>query len=91
MSLLFARVELLGSPSEEVYEKLHAQMESLNWYRQIKEKNLPHATYQATFTADAPDLMQVAKGIKATIEQQIWAKSLVLVIRAADWAKSVAG
>ncbi len=91
MSQLFARVELLGSPSEEVYEKLHAEMERLNWYRKINGKALPHATYQATFTSDAPDLMELAKTLKAMIEQKIWTKSLVLVIRSADWAKSAAG
>ena len=91
MSQLFARVELLGSPSEGVCEKLHAQMASLNWYREINSKTLPHATYQATFTLDAPDLMEVANLLKATIEQKIWTKALVLVIRSADWAKSAAG
>lgn len=91
MSQLFARVELLGRPSEEVYNRLHAQMESLCWYRQIDGKNLPHATYQATSFAESPDLMSIAESLKATIEKSIWTKSLVLVIRSADWAKSAAG
>ena len=90
MSQLFARVELLGEPSKDVYENLHKTMESLHWYRLINGKALPHATYQAVNASDVPDLMRIATDLKATIQQSIWTKSLVLVIRAADWAKSAA-
>jgi hypothetical protein len=35
MAQLFARIELRGTPGEAGYERLHAHMESLNWYRTI--------------------------------------------------------
>ena len=53
MAQLFARIELRGTPGEPVYERLHAHMESLNWYRMIDgvteagdqiTMTLPHAT-----------------------------------------------
>jgi hypothetical protein len=90
MSQLFARVELLGNPSEEVYENRHKMMGGLHWCRRINDKVLHHATYQAINAADAPDLMSLATDLKPKLEKNIWTKSLVLVIRSADWAKSVA-
>lgn len=91
MSQLFARVELLGTPTESVYEKLHATMENLHWYRQINNVALPHATYQAINGADAPNLMSIADELKGIIERTVWTKCLVLVVRSADWAKTAAG
>jgi hypothetical protein len=91
MSLLFARVELRGAPGDDVYQKLHEHMATINWYKEITGDvtvPLPHATYRATFTADTPNIMQIASGIKSTIEPKIWNKALVLVIRSADWAQT---
>ena len=88
MSQLFARVELRGTPGEEVYERLHAFMHGNNWFQVIAGVQLPHATYQATNSLDAPNLLGIANALKAEIEKTIWTKALVLVIRSADWGKS---
>jgi hypothetical protein len=88
MSQLFARIELRGTPGEDVYNKLHAYMEAKNWFRTItgtKTVALPHATYQATF-GDVPDLMKIADTLKIGIESTIWTKALVLVVQTANWA-----
>ena len=88
MSQLFARVELLGSADQGVYKRLHEYMLSLHWYQQINGSDLPHATYEATNQLSAPDLIRMGNELKAYIETYIWTKALVLVIRAADWAKT---
>lgn len=92
MSQLFARIELRGTPGEDVYEELHEYMKSRNWSQQITgSKNtvdLPHATYQGKFTADEPNCSAVAKDLKEYIRANIWAKAIVLVIRSATWAQS---
>lgn len=90
MPVLFARVELRGTPTETVYEKLHAHMKSLNWYQYLPsntDKLMPHAMYQATFSEEQ-DLPTIAKGLKSQIEKYVWTKALVLVIRNSGWAQS---
>ena len=91
MSQLFARVELRGKPTEEVYQQLHDYMESLNWFRTITGTlitGLPHATYQATFSDPPPDLAKMASDFRSTIESKIWTKAIVLIIQANHWAQS---
>jgi hypothetical protein len=91
MSQLFARIELRGNPSLEVYQRLHDYMESLNWLRTIsgtKTTGLPHATYQATFTAPSPDLLKMATDFRTEIEAKIWTKTVVLIIQSSNWAQS---
>jgi hypothetical protein len=92
LSQLFARVELRGSPGEDVYERLHEYMESLYWYRTIAGSTgrvtLPHATYQATVSAATPDLMAMGNTLKSGIESTIWTKALVLVLQATNWART---
>ena len=88
MSQLFARIELRGTPGEDVYNKLHAYMEGKNWLRTITgtgTASLPHATYQAKY-GDAPELMKIANALKAGIESAIWTKALVLVVQTVGWA-----
>ena len=87
-SQLFARVELRGTPGEDIYNRLHAYMAGKNWYQSINQAELPHATYQATFSLDAPNLMEIGNTLKADIERTIWTKALILVIRAGDWGKT---
>jgi hypothetical protein len=92
MSLLFARIELRGTPGDEIYSRLHAFMESRNWLRTITGTTatvqLPHGTYQAVFSIDAPDTMAIAQSLKRDIEANIWSRALVLVIRSAHWAQT---
>jgi len=89
MAQLFARIELRGTPGEDVYESLHAHLAALNWSRTITgtgTANLPHATYQATFATERPDLMAIANTLKSDIERNIWASALVLVVLSSNWA-----
>jgi hypothetical protein len=91
MAQLFARVELRGEPSEDVYQRLHAYMESMHWYRTItgtREVSLPHATYQATTNTDSPDLVQIADQLKSGIESKIWTKALLLIVQSINWVRT---
>ena len=59
MALVFARVELLGSPSFADYEKLHAAMKAIGFVQTIPHPNggtytLPHACYSGS-KADTVD------------------------------------
>ena len=46
MSQLFARVELRGTSSKDVYKRLNAYMESKYWYTFIGDAtDLPDSTY----------------------------------------------
>jgi hypothetical protein len=69
MSQLFARIELRGTPGEDSYNQLHTYMRSQNWLQTVTgataTTNLPHATYQAIFTQDAPNLAAIASALKA--------------------------
>jgi hypothetical protein len=90
MYQLFARVELRGSPSAEIYQRLHDYMRGLNWFTTItgsSTSTLPHATYQAVCSA-APDVLARAKQLKLGIEANVWTSALVLVVEATNWAES---
>jgi hypothetical protein len=90
MAQLFARVELRGTPGEAVYEKLHAHLEKLYWYRWIKggaQVGLPHAMYQATVDG-TPDVVGIAANLKASIQANVWANALILVVQSSNWAQS---
>jgi hypothetical protein len=88
MSQLFARVDLRGTPREDVYNRLNEYMVSKSWYTVIDGVSLPHATYQAAYRADVPNLIAIAANLRASIENTIWTGAHVLVIRVADWAQS---
>ena len=90
MSVLFARVELRGTPSEGIYEKLHAHMKGLHWYQNLPgnpNKLMPHAMYQAQFDQE-PNVAAVAEQLKSQIETYVWTKALVLVIKQSFWAQT---
>jgi hypothetical protein len=90
MSTLFARVELRGTPAEDTYEKLHAHLAALNWFRSLPghpTKGMPHAMYQASF-AGVPNIAQIADLLKSGIETKVWTKALVLVIQESNWAQT---
>src|SRR5580698_6409821 len=97
MAQLFARIELRGSPGESVYERLHAHMESLNWYRAVDgvteagdqiTMTLPHATYHAHTVSDDPLPLAVAHELRSGIESRIWRQAIVLVITTANWGQA---
>jgi hypothetical protein len=90
MPVLFARVELRGTPTEATYEKLHAHMYNLNWYQNLPgypKTPMPHAMYQASFD-QLPDTSTVASALKQGIEKSVWTRALVLVIRESHWAQT---
>jgi hypothetical protein len=90
MAQLFARVELRGTPGEDVYQRLHAYMESLFWYRSITGTttvSLPHAVYQATINTESPDLAAVAAKLKSGIQTSVWSIALVLIVQSSNWAQ----
>jgi hypothetical protein len=90
MAVIFARIELRGTPSEEIYERLHAYMRNLNWYQHLPDlpdRPMPKAMYQASFT-NAPNLLAMASSFKSEIESTIWTRAWVLLIEKASWAQS---
>jgi hypothetical protein len=90
MPVVFARIELLGSPSEEIYERLHAFMNARNWSQHLPghpDKPMPHAMYQA-FYNESPDLGHLAAAFKKEIEGEIWTRALILLIEKNNWAQS---
>jgi hypothetical protein len=92
MSQLFAQVELLGNPGNDVYERLQPFMQSLYWYPTIGgdygTSNLPDGTYQATNNVPESDVLAIANDLKARIESDVWSEALVLVIESMAWAQS---
>jgi hypothetical protein len=90
MPVLFARVELRGTPSDAIYEKLHSHLRSLNWYQNLPgnpNRLMPHAMYQANYIAE-PDVLAIANYLKSQIETYVWTKALVLVIKESFWAQT---
>jgi hypothetical protein len=91
MAVLFARVELRGTPTEATYDNLHAHMRGKNWLQHLPgfpDKLMPHAMYQAFFP-QTPDTLAVANSLKESIEASVWTRVLVLVIRNEHWAQTV--
>jgi hypothetical protein len=91
MAQLFVRIELRGTPGQDIYSQLHNYMMSKNWRQKVpgsRTNNLPHATYQGTFANDEPDLQSIARKLRVHIESTIWRNAIVLVIRSAAWAQS---
>jgi hypothetical protein len=41
MPQLFVRVELRGNPTVEIYQRLHALMQSMNWFQTIAQVPAP--------------------------------------------------
>lgn len=91
MAHLFIRVELRGSPGWEDYEKLHAFMETKNWFRTIQgtagRSDLPHAMYQGN---SDKDISEITSALRNGIEANVWTKAVVLVVSAQNWSMSPA-
>lgn len=91
MAQLFARIELRGTPTHEIYELLNSHMSSMFWHQTIRGTitcKLPHATYQATTYGDHPDIMTIANELKRSIELSVWAKAMVLIVQSTNWAEA---
>jgi hypothetical protein len=90
MAQLFVRVELRGTPGNDVYEKLNTHMASLFWYPWIIgsiQVDLPQATYQATISR-TPKIATLGENLKKSIEANIWPQALVLVVVSSNWAQT---
>jgi hypothetical protein len=90
MPIVFARVELRGKPSDEIYEKLHTYMKSEQWSQHLPgypAKPMPHAMYQANYKT-SPTLLTEAQLLRTYIEANIWTKAMVLLIEEANWAQT---
>ncbi len=88
--VLFARVELRGTPSEAVYEKLHAHMKGFSGIKAspgTPTDLCPHAMYQAQYETE-PNVPLIADQLKGQIETYVWTKALVLVIKESFWAQT---
>ncbi len=87
MAQLIARIELQGSPTSEIYDKLHALMEGRQWSRTIGSSigmiALPHAMYQVV---SDKDVSQLATSIQEQIKKKVWTKPIVLIMAAGNWA-----
>jgi hypothetical protein len=87
MANYFVRVELIGSPSAEVYTKLHALMASNGFAQQAvgdngNVVNLPHATYFGTANTDCAT---VAKIVHDEAQAKVWTMARVLAIQWSAW------
>jgi hypothetical protein len=91
MANVIIRVELLGRPSAEIYERLHGYMAHSNWSRTIdidngQTINLPHAMYCGS-TENA--FADVAQALKDEIVRGIWSQgATVLIIAWNAWGMS---
>jgi hypothetical protein len=87
MAQLVARIELQGSPSAEIYDKLHALMEERNWEQTISstdgEIDLPHATNQVE---SDENVLELSESIYDQVKSEVWTKPTVLIMAIEDWA-----
>jgi hypothetical protein len=93
MAAYTLRIELLGSPSQQVYDELHARMKKGGFLQTItgtnpqgetKAYDLPHATYYGTSDATCAAVRDWPKS-HAT---EAWGKSIVFVAQTSTWARS---
>jgi hypothetical protein len=84
MAEFIARTQLVGSPSETVYEDLHAAMEGIGFLRErawgSKIYELPHGTYCGTSTSA---MSVVEKAIENAVKP-IWSGCRILLVEVKD-------
>lgn len=85
------RIQLVGKPSEDVYDDLHARMQKGGFRRTIEGVNtagqaagfdLPHGTYYGSSDADVARVRDWAKDHA----KEAWGKSVVFVAQTDTWA-----
>jgi hypothetical protein len=83
------RVELVGSPGVEVYQNLHAKMQTLGFLTTVNNAGttykLPHATYYGSSILTGVELSSKVADLVAT---QVWTKPLVFVSETTNWGLS---
>lgn len=91
MSDFTLRVELLGTPSQEIYANLHARMKAGGFLQTVSGTNnagqslttdLPHATYYGTVNSTAAAVRDWAQAQA----KDAWGKSVVFVAQTDTWA-----
>lgn len=87
MANFFVRVELQGTPSDAVYQRLHSLMARHNFTQTVWGSaglsNLPHATYHG---ASAQSASAIAATLHGAIASEVWTKPVVLAMPAMEWA-----
>jgi hypothetical protein len=87
------RIQLVGNPSQEVYESLHARMKQGGFLQTVtgtsqqgqpKTVSLPHATYYGQTTADCVAVRDWA----ASHAAEVWGKNITFVAQTETWAIS---
>lgn len=85
------RIQLVGNPSETVYEDLHARMQRGGFLRTVTGVDnqgrqttspLPHGTYYGSSDADSGRVRDWAK----EHAQAAWGASIVFVAQTETWA-----
>ena len=92
MSYFTLRIELVGSPSQEVYKDLHARMQVGGFYQTVTGTNasgqsvtasMPHATYYGSVNATAAAVRDWAQAHA----KEAWGKSIIFVAETSTWAR----
>lgn len=92
MAYYTIRIELIGSPPQNVYEDLHARMERGGFFLTVTGTNpegesitapLPHATYYGSVEADVSAVRDWARDHA----KEAWGKSIVFVAATSTWAR----
>ena len=91
MAAYTLRIELLGSPSQDVYKNLHARMAAEGFLQTVTGVNsngtsvtcnLPHATY---FGSSGATATQVRDWSQAQAKA-VWGSNTVFVAETSSWA-----
>ena len=93
MAAYTLRIQLVGNPSQNVYDDLHGRMETGGFLRQVTGVNvdgqqqacaLPHGTYYGSSDADAT----VVGDWASAHAREVWGESTVFVALRETWAWS---
>lgn len=85
------RIELLGNPSHDVYEDLHARMHRSGFRKTVTGKNpkgelatvsMPHATYYGFANTSTTVVLDWAQAHA----REVWGKNVVFVAETSSWA-----
>lgn len=83
MPQFFARVELHGYPTYDVYEKLHSGMAKYGFGRKLNGKDLPTGTY---YKAYSTSITSAERDNCRAIANSTGFQNSVVVVQSNDWA-----
>ena len=81
MSRFTTRVELYGDPNYETYNKLHANMETLGFSRQIIFNQVTYWLPNAEYTITSEDSIGTIKNKAINAASKVWVDFGVLVTK----------